>query len=108
MSARLRKHLNALKELARATPKRRKQLIEKSSPQLIDCIAECAHNCLNNAVPLKKTHYEKLKRYKKNLRLIARKSTSRKLKKKTLSQTGGFIIPLLTAILTALASNLIK
>jgi hypothetical protein len=107
MSARLKKHMAALKQLAKATPSKRKALIAKCTPQLIDCISECALNCLNNALPMKKRHFERLKRHKKNLRLVARKSTSRKIKKKTLSQTGGFIVPLLTAVLTAIASNLI-
>jgi hypothetical protein len=108
MPKRVKRHLEELVSLKKATPKRRKCILENCSPQLVDCLAECASNCLNNGLPLEKAQFAKLKRYKKILRQIASKKVSRKTKKKHLVQKGGFIVPLITAVLSALASNLLR
>lgn len=107
MPNRVKTHLKELVRLKNATAQRRKCMLKNCSPQLVDCLAECALNCLNNGLPLKKAQFTKLKRYKKTLRKIASKKISRE-KKKALIQTGGFIGPLITAVITALASNLLR
>jgi len=108
MSARLKKHLEELKLLRSSGPKKRKQILKHCSVGLVDCISECALNCLNNAVPLKPSQFKKLKRQRKVLRKLASKKVSRKAKKRALNQQGGFLVPLLTAVLTALAEYFLK
>jgi hypothetical protein len=108
MSARVKKYLKELKTLRRACPKKRRLIINDAPPEMIDCISECAMNCLNNAVKLTKGQFTKLRRHKSTLRKLASKRVSRKTKKQALNQTGGFLAPLLTAILTALASRLLQ
>jgi hypothetical protein len=108
MSASIRKHLEALKSLKKATTKRRKNIIKESPPELIRCISECCYNCLNSALPLKKAQFSKLRRHKTILRRLASKKLSIKAKKKIINQRGGFIAPLLTALLTAVASKILQ
>lgn len=108
MSARIKRHLKELVALKNATNNRRKSLIKNCSPQMVDCISECALNCLNNGVPLRPAQFAKLRRFKKVLRKIASRKVSRKKKIKTLTQTGGFIGPLLAAVVTAVASNILR
>lgn len=108
MSNRIKRHLGDLTKIKNANGPRRKCLLKNCSPELIDCLSECALNCLNNGIPLRPAQFNKLKRYKKVLRKIASKKVTRNLKVKALTQTGGFIGPLITAVLTALASNLLR
>jgi hypothetical protein len=108
MHSKVKQYLDDLKQLQRSSPAKRKALFKNAPPQLIDCISECCSNCLNRAVPLKKAQFVKLKRHKKLLRKLASKKVSKQIKKKLLSQQGGFIAPLITAILTAVATKLLK
>jgi len=108
MSARLRKHLEELKQLRASTPNKRKFILKNCSGGLVDCISECAYNCLNNALPLKPAQFKKLKRHRKVLRKLASKKISRAAKKRALNQKGGFLVPLLTAVLSVLAEYLLK
>jgi len=108
MSASIRNHLAALAGLKKANTQRRKAIIKDSPPELIKCISECCYNCLNSALPLKKAQFTKLRRHKTILRRLASKKLSIKAKKKIINQKGGFIAPLLTALLTAVASKLLQ
>lgn len=95
-SARLKRNAPLLKVLAKATPKRRKDILRGCSPDLLQTLCEIALNLLKGNIPLSLQQYQKLKRYKKNIRLIADKKASVKSKRRVL-QTGGFLFPLLTA-----------
>ena len=61
-------------------------------------ICECAYNTLNGNVPLTPAQHRKLRRYNKQLRTLANRKKSQKVKKRTL-QSGGFLGALLSTIL---------
>ena len=66
----------------------KKQLINKANNCVIDVISEIAKNCLLGNLPLKTCDFEKLKRYKKQLRLLSKKS-SFSTRKHLINQKGG-------------------
>jgi hypothetical protein len=108
MTRRLKKYLPALKRLKRSTSKERRLLLRSADDGLIECLAECAHNTLNNVVPLTSSQYKKLSRHKRILRLLADTKIKIKSKKKAVTnQCGGFILPLLAPIIGAIIQGLI-
>ena len=95
--ANLRRHRKTLLILAKARPKLIKKIILSADRSLLNSLSECALNILRGVVPLNKSKKRKLKRFKKNLRLLARKNSSIKAKKRSL-QAGGFVSLLAGAI----------
>jgi hypothetical protein len=106
MSARLKKHALLLKVLAEAQPHMCKAIIREGDRELITCLCECAKNILNGNVPLKKSHLKRLQRYRKDVRTIVKKRTSKHKKKKIL-QKGGFLSALLAPIAAEVLTKLI-
>ena len=110
MSARVRKHADLLKVLAKAKPATCKAILKTADKSLIHCLCECAHNVLKGNVTLSKAQKARLTRYKQDLRAIAKKTTSQKRKQKVL-QKGGFLpallAPLLAPLIAPLASKAI-
>ena len=110
MSARVRRHADVLKVLAKAKPNLCKAIIKGGDMDLVHCLCECAHNVLKGTVTLTKAQKVKLGRYKQDLRSVARKQTSPKRKRQVL-QKGGFIpallAPLLAPIIAPLATKLL-
>ena len=110
MSARVHKHADLLKVLAKAKPATCKAILKTADKGLIHCLCECAHNVLKGNVPLTKAQKTKLARYKQDLRAIDKKTTSQKRKQKVL-QKGGFLpallAPLLAPVIAPLASKAI-
>ena len=76
-----------------------------ASPELVRILCECVHNTLKRNVSLNPPQKIKLHKFKKQLRTLADKKKSVKLKKRTL-QTGGFLGTLLSVAVTAVASVL--
>src|SRR6266516_6711830 len=102
MSQRLRRHVNLLKALHRASPVIRKRLLKKHfDGDFVACISECAKNILKGNVPLSAGQKKKLSFKKKALRQIILKKTSLR-KKKNLIQRGGFLGALLGPIISVL------
>lgn len=101
-SKRIKEHLPLLQYLAKGKPKIRKAIIEESDSDVMKVLCECAANTINGNVKLPPSHFKKLKRYKKQLRLLSNKKVGVKQKKKVL-QTGGFLGALLNAVLPTLA-----
>lgn len=110
MSARVRKHADLLKVLAKASPTTCKAIVKAADKDLVHCLGECAHNVLKGSVPLSRAQKTKLMRYKQDLRAIAKKTTSPKRKQQVL-QKGGFLPallgPLLAPVITPLATKVI-
>jgi hypothetical protein len=69
---------------------------------------ECASNTLNGNHKSSKEEKNNLKRYKNRLREIVNPKISFKSKRKLLIQKGGFIVPLLTTILSGVIGTLIS
>ena len=103
---RIRSNYSTLKLLEKAKPELRNAIISKCGPDLLRCISEVALNVLKGNVKIKKSSKRTLKKFKDTIRKVANKSVSDKKKKAILVQKGGFIGPLLAAVLPVLASLL--
>lgn len=95
-----------LKMLHKASPKLRKALLADLPPEIIHILSECALNILKGNVTLSKTHKEKLRRHRKDLRALSKSRTAVK-KKKEIIQKGGFLPSILAGILPALLPPLV-
>lgn len=104
---RIRLNLHTLQALKNASPKLRKAILKSADKELILSIVECAYNVLNGNCTLSKCNKRKLKKFKKVLRSLCKKSSIKK-KQKLIIQKGGFLIPLLSAVLPTLVSLITK
>jgi hypothetical protein len=98
----LRKTFEKVRVLSLATPKARKELIQKGGKEVIGCVSECCANILKGNVPLTPKQKCCLTKHKNKLRELTKKKVSLR-KKKQIIQTGGFP---LAAILAPVASVL--
>ena len=99
MSARIKRNAPLLRALCNAPPRKRKDILRHSSDDFIHTLCELSLNLLKGNVPLSTCQYKKLKRQKNIIRALACKKTSLKRKRGTLmKQSGGFILPLLSAV----------
>ena len=98
-----------LERLRNAKGKKRKELLKEFSndKRFMTCISEICLNLLKGHLGLNKRQKSVLSRGKRQIRLLAARKTSIKKKKHILvNQSGGFILPLLTAVGGALSSLL--
>jgi hypothetical protein len=96
--------LHVLKD---AKPQARRALLTTANDELITAIVELAINTLNGNHKLTKEDKSKLTKYKSRLRALVNPKISFKNKRKLLIQKG-FIVPLLTSILTSVIGTLIS
>lgn len=107
MSEAVKDNIDLLKVLHNASPKLKKAIIDHCDKQLIDSITEIIYNILKDRVKLTGHQYHKLRKNKKELRLVASKHGPLKLKRellssKTSSQKGGWLGTVLAAALPLL------
>lgn len=107
MTKHLKAHRCLLKKLKRCKPKERKEILKKGGKPLQLCLQECAINVLNGNVPLTKTQFKRLSKYKQKLRLLGKKRTSQK-KKLDIEQRGGFLSALLAPVVGSLLGAIFK
>lgn len=107
MSQRLRKNAGALRALSKAPNSIKKSIISSAPKDLIDTICECAYNLLKGNVSLTSDQYNKLKRYRTQLRELNRGKTSLK-RKRSLLQQGGFLGAILARVVPILANLFLK
>jgi predicted metalloprotease len=98
----LRKNVSLLRKLKSSKPSVRNKILKNADKELVTCICECAYNTLNNNVPLSRGQLNRLARHKRTLRKLAKRGESWKKKHKIISQSGGFILPLLAPIIGGL------
>lgn len=103
--ARLRRHKDVLKRLAKAKPSVAKRLLKDASSDLLKLLSECSLNVLKGSVPLSTKQKKQLCKHKAKLRKIANKKTSQK-KKRAILMRGGFLGTLLSPIIGILGSIL--
>ena len=72
------------------------------------CISECVLNVLNRIVNLSTCKMRKLQKHKSGLRKVSNRHVSFSGKKRPIIQRGGFLLPLLRAILRTIASLIFK
>ena len=67
-------------------------------------MGECALNVLQGNVKLSNCKKRKLRKFRRQLRTVADKHVPVARKKKVIIQSGGFLVPLLVAVLPTIAS----
>src|SRR5215510_16539732 len=101
---RIKSNYRALELLKKVKPKLRRAILLNCDPDLLKSVGECALNVLRGNVKLTKCSKRKLRKHRGVLRKIADKSVSIVNKRKIIVQRGGFLLPLLSAVLPVLAS----
>jgi hypothetical protein len=96
----MKSHLHFLHVIRDAKPLPRRALLTSSSDDLRKVTVERATNTLNGIHKLSKEDKGKLSKYKNRLRAFVNPKISIKSKRKLLIHRGGFIVPLLTSILS--------
>ena len=101
--------LSTLKKLGSAkTTKERKAILCKCDKKVFYSICEICKNVLEKNIPITERRVKNLSRYKKYIRLLARKSAvPLKTKRKIILQKGGFLPNLLIPTTTILAKLLV-
>ena len=105
---RIRSNYHALQVLKTADPKLRKAILANCKCDLVKTLSECSLNLLRGNVKLTPCQKRKLHKYRAHLRKLADKRVSLTSKKKDIVQRGGFLLPLLGAVLPTIASLLFK
>ena len=103
----LKRNLAMLRRLRKSGVKDRKKLLKNADKNLVQCICDCAYNCINRNVPVSPAQYKKLARHKNILRRLCKKGETWKKKKQVITQSGGFLLPLLAPVLASLVGSLI-
>jgi hypothetical protein len=103
---RIRSNHHILHALKVASPRLRKAIVENSDKGLVLGIAELVLNVLNGNCKITDASTKRLRKHKGALRRMVDREVALKKKKKLIVQRGGFLIPLLTAALSALPSLL--
>jgi len=101
----MRRFLPVLKRINKLGDKAKKQYVKKCNKEFVDCISECAKNVLRGNVPLTARQNAEVRRNKHNLRALSIKKTSLR-KKRRIIQKGGFLVAVLTPILSILGGLL--
>jgi hypothetical protein len=104
----LKSQLHFLHVLKETKPQARSALFASATDELIKSLVECAINTLNGNHKLTKDEKGKLSKYKNRLRTLVNPKISFKSKRKFLIQKGGFIVPLLTSILSGVIGTLLS
>lgn len=104
MSSRVQRNLPKLQMLYKASPSVRRVIVCGSSADFIDALCEIALNVLRGNIPLTEKQYSHLKKNRSIIRLIADKKVKHLKKKKTIKQSGGFLLPLLGAAIPFITS----
>ena len=105
---RIRSNYRALQVLKTAPPKLRKDILANNKSELVKTLSECSLNLLRGNVKLTKWQKKKLRKHRVHLRKLADKRVSLTSKKKAIVQRGGFLLPLLGAVLPTIASLIFK
>ena len=103
------KTLDILKALRHFNKEQRKCFLQKADKSLIKSICECVLNILKGNVKLTKSQTKNLKRHARLLRKLCCKNDNWSHKKTLIVQSGGgFLLPLLTPIFSALLSSVLN
>jgi hypothetical protein len=105
---RIKLNYHALQVLRAAKPKLRKAIISNCDRELVHPMSECILNVLKGNVKLSHCAKRKLRKHKATLRKVADEHLSLARKKKVIVQRGGFLLPLLGAVLPTLASLIFR
>ena len=105
---RIRSTYHTLRDFKVAGPTLPRAIIANCNRDTVKSICECALKVLHGNIPLSACSKRNLRIYKNIIRKVADKSVSLAAKQKFISQRGGFILPLLSAILPTIAGLLFR
>jgi len=105
---RIRSNYNALQVLKTADPKLRKAILANCKSELAKPLSVCSLNLLRGNVQLSPCQKRKLRKHRVHIRMLADKRVSVTSNKKVIVQRGGFLLPLLDAVLPTIASLIFK
>jgi len=101
---RIKYNFHKLHTVKDAQPKLRKATISNCDKDLVNSVSEYALNLLHGNVKLSECTRRKLRIYRRQLRTVVDRRVPLARKEKLIIQRGGFLVPLLTAVLPTLAS----
>jgi len=101
---RIRSNYHALQVLKMADPKLRKAILANCKSEVVNTLSECSLNLLRGNVKMTQCEKRKLRKHRVHLSKLADKRMSLTSKKKAIVQRGGFLLPLLGAVLSTIAS----
>jgi len=105
---RIKSNYHALQVLKTADPKLRKAILANCKRGLLKTLCECSLNLLRGNVKLTPCQNRKLRKHRVHLRKLADRRVSLSAKKKSIVQRGGFLLPLLGAVLPTIASLIFR
>lgn len=100
-STRLQKHGALLKTLSECSRTVQNLHISKAKKDVLDTLVECVQNIIKGNVPMSDSHFNALRKRRKDLRFLAHGAKTVKEKRKVL-QKGGFLGMILKPLLGAL------
>lgn len=104
MSDRLCRNLPLLKLLLKSSPKQRRVILQSATDDFVVALCELALNLLHGHIPLKHVQYQKLKKKKREIKIVADKKISVGRKRRLINQQGGFLLPLLSVAIPFITS----
>ena len=105
---RVKSNYHALHVLKTVQPKLRKAIDSNSDKKLVNSLHECVLSVLNGNVNLSGCDTRKLRKYKAILHKVADRRVPLCSKKELIVQRGGFLLPLLSAVLSTIASLIFR
>ena len=105
---RIKGNYHSLQVLKNARPKLCKAIFSICNKYLLHSIRECVLNVLNGNIRVNDCAKRKLKWFKSSLRSIVNKRLPLASRKRLIIQRGGFLIPVLFAVLPTVASLLFR
>jgi len=100
--------LSRLSVLKTADPKLRKAIISNCNKDTLNGISKCIINVFNRNVKLTSCNKRKVRKHKARLRKLTDKRVPLSTKKKLIVQRGGFLLPLLSAVVPSVARLIVS
>jgi hypothetical protein len=110
---RLKRNVKILQKLSKAKRYERNKQIQSAKGDTVKCVCDCARNVLNGNIPLSKSQYKYLQKYRCSLRRLGNKNLNAVERKNLIiNQRGGFLpnllIPVLSVAGSLLAEKILK
>lgn len=106
MSCRMRKTKPLLSLLTKASPRRRKAILQAGGRDVVYSLCECCKNVVDGNIPMTHAQRVHLAKYKKPIRRLADRRVKLAEKQRIVLQQGGFIAPLLSVLAPVLGGIL--
>jgi len=104
----VKSNYHAVHVLKTAEPRLHKAIVSNCKKDLVNSKSECVLSVLNSNIKLTGCNRRKLRKHKVALRKVAEKRVPLSSMKKFIIQRGGFLLPILSAVLPAIASLIFR